>query len=136
MTKEASWPLQEAVYQHLKNNAPLMERLNDIYDHVPKNAPYPYGNLGASNVQDWSSKTFAGQDHRFEIHLWSQMSGHREIKELLSLLYDALHEAEISLVGHELITLRFEFAQMLREDDGPLHHAVVRFRALTRAQAA
>ncbi|MFZ5610177.1 MAG: DUF3168 domain-containing protein [Pseudomonadota bacterium] len=133
MPLDASWPLQQAVYGRLTGDMALMARLNGVYDHVSPEAAYPYATLGPATVRDWSSKSFSGEEHRFDVHLWSAAPGHGEAKELMALAYDALHEAALTLPGHALVSLRFEFGQILREAAGPLHHAIMRFRALTHA---
>lgn len=131
MSTDASWPLQKAVFAQLKNDPVLSGVITGVYDHVPQSATYPYITLGGSSVMDWSSKTFKGQDHRFELHIWSAKPGHREIKELQEAVKAALDDVDLVIDGHDLVVLRFEFAQMLFEASGPLHHSINRFRALT-----
>ena len=131
MSSDASWPLQKAVYDRLVTDPVLSGLITGVYDHVPQSARYPYISLGGSNVTDWSTKTFKGQDHRFELHIWSSKPGHKEIKLLQEAVKNALDDVELVLDGHDLVLLRFEFGQLLFEQSGPLYHAVNRFRALT-----
>ena len=45
----------------------------------------------------------------------------------------ALNDAALTLDGHALVNLRFEFAETRRDPDGITYHGVVRFMAVTEA---
>lgn len=128
---DASWTLQRAVFARLDGDAALKVDITGVYDQVPSGARYPYISLGASSTRDWSTKTYAGQDHRFDIHIWSKARGHGEVKRLMEHVARLLDDADLMLDGHELIALRFDFGQVLKEPQGPVHHAIMRYRALT-----
>ena len=48
-------------------------------------------------------------------------------------MVDALDRQALSLTGHNLVLLRFEFSQAMLDPDGLTRHGVQRFRALTQA---
>ena len=133
MSGEASWPLQKAVFDALSANTDLTAVVSGIYDHVPADTAFPYVTLGETTVSDWSSKSFDGQEHLLTLHVWSRAKGRKEAKEIMALVYDTLHDAALAVEGQELVNLRFDFAQTLKDPDGLTVHGVQRYRAVTRA---
>ena len=131
---DASWPLQKAVFTALEADAGVKALVGDparIYDHVPAKTTYPYIHIGDGDGVDWSSKTFTGQDHTIELHIWSRYRGSKEIKNILSAIHDVLHEAALTVTGHNLIILRFDFRTSFMDSDGLTRHGIIRFGALT-----
>ena len=51
-----------------------------------------------------------------------------EIKNIMSVVYDILHESSLSVSGASLINMRFEFSDIIKENDGLTTHGVQRFR--------
>lgn len=133
MTGDATWPLQQAVYQALIGNGDLMAAISGVYDHVPADTAFPYVTIGETTVIDWSSKSFDGQLHDLTLHVWSRARGRKEVKTIMALLYDTLNGAALAVEGQELVDLRFDFAQTLLDADGLTFHGVQRYRAVTRA---
>ncbi len=56
------------------------------------------------------------------------------VKRILSAVYDALHDAALTVTGHDLINIRFVFADAFRRSDGETYQGVARFRAVTVEQ--
>ena len=54
--------------------------------------------------------------------------GSVEIKNIMSVVYDILHESSLSVSGADLINMRFEFSDIIKENDGLTTHGVQRFR--------
>jgi hypothetical protein len=133
MSADATWPLQQAVYQALTGNVGLMAAISGVYDHVPADTAFPYMTIGETTVTDWSSKTFGGQVHDLTLHIWSRSRGRKETKEIMALVYDTLNGAALTVEGQELVDLRFDFAQTLLDADGLTFHGIQRYRAVTRA---
>jgi hypothetical protein len=46
----------------------------------------------------------------------------------MSVVYDILHESSLSVSGADLINMRFEFSDIIKENDGITTHGVQRFR--------
>ena len=102
-----------------------------LFDDVPQDTPFPYVTLGEVTTLDWSTSTELGSEHRFVIHTWSRYGGRKEIKSIMSVVYDLLHDADLPISGHVLVNLRFLFSDVFRDADGETYHGVMRFRAVT-----
>jgi hypothetical protein len=129
----SSWSLQRAIYEVLVADAAMLDLLGGprIFDAVPDNSAFPYLTLGQSSVNDWSSGSEAGEEHRLTLHVWSRAVGRRETHELMAALRGVLHDRALDLDGHRLVNLRHELSEARREADGVTYHGIVRFRAVT-----
>ncbi|MAW80217.1 MAG: hypothetical protein CMI63_08255 [Parvularcula sp.] len=132
----AQWELQKAVYQTLSADAAIKAAVGDparIFDDPPPDALFPYLTLGEARASDWKGVE-GGLEHDLRLYVFSRYAGRREVKRILSAVYDALHEAALTLSGHDLINIRFVFADAFRRTDGETYQGVARFRAVTMAQ--
>ena len=148
MTADSQWPMQQAVFDALRGDAVLQGLTGQVparvFDHVPQDlwrAPDasggfpPYVVIGLSTVREFDSKTENGCDQTLTIHTWSRYRGFQETKEIMAAIVDALDQQGLSVVGHDLVQLRFEFSDTFLEEDGLTRHGVQRFRALTEANS-
>lgn len=134
MTGFATQELQKAVYTALTGNVPLMAKVTGVYDEADENAALPIVVIGDGTTTENSTKTEVGQTITLTLHAWSEARGRMEIKEIMGLLFDALDGASLTLSGHILVILLFEFSEDFREIEGKrtLYHGVMRFRAVTQ----
>ena len=51
-------------------------------------------------------------------------------KNIMDRIHDLLHDSNLSVTGFNLVNLRFEFSDILRDPDGITRHGVMRFRAI------
>ena len=121
--------LQTTVYNALLASNPLTTKLggNNIYDFVPENTAFPYVKIGDQTMVDDGTKTKKGTDFTLMIHTFSRYRGSKEIKEIMSLVYDVLHESSLSVSG-AMNNMTFEFSDIIKENDGLTTHGVQRFR--------
>lgn len=132
----AQWELQKAVYQTLAADAALQAEIGDparIFDDPPPDALFPYLTLGEARASDWKGVE-GGLEHDVKLYVFSRYAGRREVKRILGAVYDALHEAALTVTGHDLINIRFVFADAFRRSDGETYQGVARFRAVTVKQ--
>lgn len=132
----AQWELQKAVYQTLSADAAIKAEVGDparIFDDPPQGAIFPYLTLGEARASDWKGVD-GGLEHDLRLYVFSRYAGRREVKRILAAVYDALHETALTLAGHDLINIRFVFADAFRRTDGETYQGVARFRAVTQAQ--
>ena len=130
----AQWELQKAVYQTLRADAAIKADIGDparIFDDPPSNALYPYLTLGEARASGWKGVE-GGLEHDIKLYVFSRYAGRREVKRILSAVYDALHDVGLTLTGHDLINIRFVFADAFRRTDGETYQGVARFRAVTQ----
>ena len=122
--------LQQAIFSALNVSAVTSDLSCGVFDDVPQNASYPYIALGEETAVDFSVKDIQGGDLSVNIHVWSQYKGSKETKQIMDKIHDLLHNINLSVTGFNLINLRFEFSDIMRDPDGITRHGVMRFRAI------
>lgn len=126
---DALLPLQTALVNHLTAGSPVLFAYTLYTGRAPQNAAYPYAVLGDDTAVDWSTKTEDGQEITVTIHCWSRKAASMvECKQMMAALYAALHKAEFSVSGQDLVSCRFDFGQVIEEPDGQTFHGVARYR--------
>jgi hypothetical protein len=123
--------LQTAIYSTLSNDNNLTSTLGaGVFDEVTEGATYPFVALGEETATDYSTKDLIGSETTINIHIWSQYKGSKETKNIMDRIHDLLHDSDISVSGFNLINLRFEYSDIMRDPDGVTRHGVMRFRAI------
>jgi len=123
--------LQSTIYSTLSADNTLTSTLGaGVYDEVLEGASYPFVSLGEETAIDYGTKDLDGGETTLNIHIWSQYKGAKETKEIMDRIHDLLHDSNLSVSGFNLINLRFEFSDILRDPDGVTRHGVMRFRAI------
>jgi len=122
--------LQTTIYNALNVSA-ITTTLNcGVYDEVIEGNTYPFITLGEETTIDYSTKTATGSETTINIHIWSQYKGSKETKNILDKIHDLLHDSNLTVTGFNLINLRFEYSDIMRDPDGITRHGVMRFRAI------
>lgn len=132
----AQWELQRAVYQALGADAALKTEIGDparIFDDPPQDAAFPYLTIGEARAKNWAGVE-GGLEHDIRLHVFSRYAGRREVKRIMGAVYDALHDASLTLAGHALVNIRFVFADAFRRQDGETYQGALRFRAVTQRE--
>jgi hypothetical protein len=134
MTSPAA-ELQKAVFAALANAAALVAALGGakIYDDAPVHAGFPHISFGLTSVYDWSTSTESGTEQLFTLHVWSKAHAKAEALTIIEAARAVLDDAPLTLDGHHLVSLRFDFAEVRFEDDLVVYHGLLRFRALIEA---
>ena len=123
--------LQQTIFTTLNNDNTLTSTLGAIIaDDVPHGTAYPFVQIGEGRGSDYSTKDIDGGDFVFELHIWSQYKGSKECKQIMDRCHDLLHDSSLSVSGFNLINLRFDFSDIMRDSDGSTRHGVMRFRAI------
>ena len=123
--------LQTTLYTTLSSDNTLTSTLGaGVYDEVLEGASYPFVSLGEETAVDYGTKDLVGGETTINIHIWSQYKGAKETKEIMDRIHDLLHDSNLTVIGFNLINLRFEFSDILRDPDGVTRHGVMRFRAI------
>jgi len=133
----AAWDLQQAVHAALAADAAVLAITGTarIYDDVPQGAAFPYLTLAGFTARDWSTGTESGAEIIFTVHAWSRGAGHKQAHLLADAVRSTLHDASLTLVGHDLVNLRHEASQTHRERDGDTYRVAARFRAVLEPTA-
>lgn len=128
----AALELQKAIVAALVADTGVAALVGErVQDAPPRNATFPYLVLDETTLSDWSTGSEGGHAHRVTLHAWSRERGKRECHEILNAAENALVDAALTLDGHALVNLRFEFAETRRDPDGVTWHGVMRLRAVT-----
>ena len=70
------------------------------------------------------------------IHVWSRYRGKKEAKQIQGEIYDALTRQELTVEDHDLVTIEFEYSDVVLDPDGQTRHGVQRFRAVVERSAS
>jgi hypothetical protein len=122
--------LQTTIYNALNVSAITTTLSCGVYDEVIEGNTYPFITLGEETTIDYSTKTATGSETTINIHIWSQYKGSKQTKEIMDKIHDLLHDSNLSVTGFNLINLRFEYSDIMRDPDGITRHGVMRFRAI------
>lgn len=127
------WELQQAIYSELSGDSELTSTLGaSVYDDVPDHqaVTFPYVNIGEDTTLDYSTKDLVGSETTLNMHVWSRYRGSKEVKQIMDRVHSLLHDSNLTVTGRNLINLRAEFSDVLRDPDGITRHGVMRFRAV------
>ena len=132
---DSTGAVQAAIYSKLSGDSTLETLLGGsgrVFDSVQESAQYPYVTIGDDTHGDWGSDTFDGREITATIHSWSQQMGRKEVQGIMKRIYDLLHNGSLTITGHQLVLMRFDFGEILKDPDARTHHGVQRFRLLTK----
>jgi hypothetical protein len=122
--------LQSRIYATLNGDSNLTSTLGaSIYDDVPQGSAYPFVSIGEEQSNEYGTMDLDGMDTALTIHVWSRYDGAKETKDILDRIHTLLHDSSLSVTGFNLVNLRFEFSDIMRDPDGVTRHGVIRFRA-------
>jgi hypothetical protein len=97
--------LQQTVFNALDQSSTLQNLVTDVYDFVPEGTAFPYVKIGEQTMVDNGTKNKQGTDFTIEVHTFSRYRGSVEIKNIMSVVYDILHESSLSVSGADLINM-------------------------------
>lgn len=128
----AAIELQKAIFAALKEHVGLAAKVGDrIHDLTPGEVQFPYVTFGQTSFYDWSTGTEIGTEHLFTLHVWSKVRGKSETVEIMGLMQDCLHNAQLVMNGHHLVNLTQEYAEARLDEELLLYRGLIRYRAVT-----
>lgn len=130
--------LQRAVFDALSADAGVtaLAGAGKIFDGRPERMEPPYLAFGDWRIDDWSTGTEGGEEHRFEIEVWSEARGRKQTAALAQAVRHALHDAGLTVPGFHLINLRHLRTRTGREPKSRHIRARVEFRAVLEPAAS
>ena len=129
---EPGFALQKAVVAALRADAALAALIAArVYDDPPRDVVFPYVGIGAQSLSDWDTASERGHLHRLTLDIFSRQGGRKEVRQIMAAIEAVLHDAALTLEDHRLINLRFEFADIFRDEDGETMRGAARYRAVT-----
>tara|TARA_Y100000004_G_C8937642_1_gene422809 strand:- start:1607 stop:2011 length:405 start_codon:yes stop_codon:yes gene_type:complete len=122
---------QQAIFTALNSDNTLTSTLGaSVVDEVKHGTGYPFVSIGEETAREYGTKDLDGGEYTVNIDIWSQYKGSKETKQIMDRVHDLLHNTNISVTGFNLINLRFEFSDIMRDPDGKTRHGVMRFRGI------
>jgi hypothetical protein len=131
---DPGFALQKAIIATLRADSGAQTYLGTsarIYDDPPRDTAFPYVSLGPGTLSDNDTSSERGHVHSLVLDVWSRQGGRKEVRAIIGAIEAALHDRVLTLDGHLLINLRFEFADIFRDVDGETMRGTVRYRAVT-----
>ena len=122
--------LQQTIYTALNVSALTNSLSCAVVDDVQLNQSYPFITLGEETTIDYGTKNQNGGETTINLHIWSQYKGSKECKQIMDKVHDLLHDIDLTVSGFNLINLRFEYSDIVRDPDGSTRHGIMRFRAI------
>lgn len=123
-----TFDIQRAVFARLADQLTV-----PIFDDVPQGAPMPYVVIGEDDSEPWDTDDSLGLDTDITIHVWSEYSGRKEVKDIMGQIYAALNRHELAVDGMHTVDCIFEYQDSFLDPDGVTRHGVIRFRLTTEA---
>jgi Protein of unknown function (DUF3168) len=136
---DPAWEVQKAIKTLLEADADLATAMGGtvaFYDHVPERAAMPYLVFDEPQSGEWDvtpteTDEGFGKEHNVQLHTWSAYEGKKQTNEMLRAIEVAMRDPALSLTGHRLINIRFQFSDRLRDPDGQAYHGIIQFRVVT-----
>ena len=127
-----SFELQKTIFAKLNTDSNIKNTLSaTVHDHVPSGTVFPYIVIGEETMTDESStKDIDFNNFTLTIHTFSRNRGRKEAKQIMARIYELLHTANLSVSGATHVNTRFEFSDIVKEQDGLTYHGVQRFRTI------
>jgi hypothetical protein len=130
---DPSAPLQAAL--HAAINAGVPELAGRVRDRVSADAKFPYVSFGEIQATPDGADCVDGFEVFVTLHVWSRdgngrVRGSVHVRELISALRAALHEAELAVAGWRAVLVEVSDARSFQDPDGLTTHGVVTVRAL------
>jgi hypothetical protein len=123
-----SLALQKAIYDALKGNTAAGD---NVFDAVPSSNPFPRIVIGLGQTVGDSFDCYDGSEVFPEVDVYSVKTGLPEAKTIADEVRSLLHNVELALAGHVLVSLRYRDETPIREPDGRTSRVRMLFEAET-----
>jgi hypothetical protein len=128
--------LQTAIFDRLRNSAPLMAALSTawntdaLFSDVPEvegddDSYFPYISFGPDVAAPWNTKSSLGAEVSVQIDIWSRQSDFTEAKAIASLVYDRLERQPLTIAGAHHVTTDIQSITTALDPDGRTRRALI-----------
>ncbi|MDO1558116.1 DUF3168 domain-containing protein [Brevundimonas sp. 2R-24] len=125
--------LQRGLIDHLRGDAALKALLGDparIWDQPPEKPLYPYLVLGRLEARSLEGLA-GGLEQALTLTCVSRFGGAEEAKAVTAAVRARLHDADLTLEAHRLVSAAVTYSDVFRGADWRSTYGVVRLRAVT-----
>lgn len=124
--------VQGALYRRLKTDSALSGLVNEIYDYVPVDAPFPYIVIGEPRLEFEDVKNSDVQEMTVTLHAWySQKSagkyGNAATYRILDAVYTAL-KYKLKLESWDIVRTVVVEPKVFSDIDDAVKHGVLTYR--------
>jgi len=129
-------PFQQAIYNRLTGNAPIMAVVSGVYDKAPQaidsgsGAAFPFVTIGDDIITAWAADDWSGGEAVARIHVWSRYGGNKEAAEIIGLIRAALDRQDLAIPGYGALSCDYQQSFVEPDPDGETRHGVIEFRVL------
>ncbi len=124
--------LQRLLYTTLKADAGVMALVDGVYDRVPDNpwgTKLAYISFGPSDMVPEDPECIEGEEHNFQLDIWSRAVGRVHCKNVCAAVKKALHLAALELTTNALVEVRLTLQRIMTDPDGLTTHGAMQFTA-------
>jgi hypothetical protein len=128
--------LRQAILAAVSGDAELAAAMGGavhLYDEPPRAAEPVYAVFGNVQARDWSTDLDRGHEQDLSLVVWGQEGSARSALVAAERLSALLHDADLALDGHRLVSLRVTGLATERGGQSRLTRATLRLRAVTEA---
>ncbi|MEO0343018.1 MAG: DUF3168 domain-containing protein [Pseudomonadota bacterium] len=126
-----SLELQGLLVQTLKADAAVNALVSGaVYDRIPKDAPMPYIQIGATDETPLDASCFVYSEHTVQLDVFSREFGQVECKRITDAIKRALHYADLSLNDNSIGDVRVDSIRYLTDPDGVTTHGIVNIKTI------
>ncbi|MBB3972780.1 DUF3168 domain-containing protein [Hansschlegelia beijingensis] len=129
------WELQKAIVAKLKTSAGLKDLIGDppqIAQQASASTARPYIHIGESQSVGVFADCVRAEEIYVDLHIWSDTESFAEVKQIIGVIVDVLHDADLEIAGGHIAALRFRNARTLRDPNSISRHGVATFRAIAQ----
>lgn len=134
MSAETQWDIQKEIYNLLVNDSNLNAIVGSrIYDYVPDNSDFPYVVITDMIATPFDSQIGNGMQVKLSIGAFSDYKGTKEIKDIMRIVYDLLHNNSglINIAGQNVILCQFVSSKIAQDIKEQIRHSSQIFEIIT-----
>ena len=116
------YSVQKAIYERLTGDSQLMSIVSGIFDNVPQDQQFPFITIGNTSSSEIANLGGDGTEQRININIWSREAGHKQVGDIMDIVYKLLHNSTLFISGKNIVAIRFISNAIQLEDDGWTYH--------------
>lgn len=131
----AAFALQAAIVAALRGDAALKTLIGDpprVHDGPAKEKVFPFLSFDDARAAPLSAAP-GHVEHDIRLSVHSRYEGRREAKDIATAVVSILHNADLTVDGRRLVSLRAVYSDVFYRVDADAHQGILRFRAVTEA---
>jgi len=124
------YDLQKTIYEKLFANIELMAQISGVYDNVPQETAYPFISFGKNNSKKYDVLGKNGLEQKLDIEVWSREGGKKQSAYIMESIYSLLHNGNITIAGHTVISMEIISSSINLESDGRTYRGIINLRVI------